>query len=220
MFKEKHHVIFLPGLHDQHCFNKKIAGLLPRFWDDRGFPLHVVEPHWEEGESFQQKLEIVVAKVDEFTAENKKTSIMGYSAGVCLAFSSYAVRRNDLIAGIGVMGRVAEGNDVSPSLAKAAKSSPAFRNGVLQFEKYYEPTLYPNDRKKLLTIRALWDEAVPPSTVHLKGGENLLAPMIEHIFGGLFVLTFYAQVLQKFLEKTDKNFSRSKSYSLNRFYKK
>lgn len=199
----EHHIVYIPGLNDQHWLNKSFLKLLPLFWDPKQFPIHIFYPHWEEGNSFQEKLLLITETVDDLTSRYERVSIIGQSAGGSAALNTFVVRINDLAAAVNVTGRLAEGKDVAPTLNEAAKKSPSFRKSVNEFEKLYEPTLFPEDRKRILTIRPRWDEVVPTSTVAVNGAKNLVVPAGEHMIGGMLIMSKYAFIIQNFLRRLD-----------------
>lgn len=199
---KEHHIVYIPGLRDQSV-GKHLVKLLPHFWDNRGFPIHVVFPHWEEGNFFAPKLNKITEQVDQLISEGHRVSIIGQSAGGSAGLNAFCLRKEVLAAAINVTGRLKAGINVRPTLEKAASKSPAFKESVLLFERGNEPDLAEKDRKRVLTIRPWWDEVVPASTVSLQGAINLVAPMVEHSLGGIYIMSIYSRVLQDFLRSFD-----------------
>lgn len=197
---KEHHIVYAPGLNDQNPLNKRLTAVIPKFWKPYGFHGHSVSPHWEEGKSFGPKLETIVNKVDMLLDQGHKVSLIGFSAGGSAVLNAFAERRKEIHGVVNVAGRVREGIQVFPSLDDAAKYSPAFKESVLLFERKNEPTFSASDRKKIMTIRPWWDEAVPASTVDIHDAFNTTAPIIEHVLGGNFILTVYAKKLLYFLK--------------------
>jgi len=196
---KEHHVIYVPGLHDQHPINKNLTRFVPLFWKPYGFQGHIVAPHWEEGKEFAPKLKRILAKIDELADQGHIVSLIGQSAGGSAVMNAYSERRNMINGVVDVTGRLREGENVSPSLEVAARSSPAFAESVLLFERKNEPTLSNQDRKKIMTIRPFWDEVVPATTVPLEGATNLVAPIPEHSIGGIAMCTIFAKRILYFL---------------------
>jgi len=73
---KEHHVVYVPGLHDQHPLNRNLAKLLPLFWKSHGFYGHVVTPHWEEGNRFAPKLALITVEVDRLASERHTVFII------------------------------------------------------------------------------------------------------------------------------------------------
>ena len=61
-----------------------------------------------------------------------------------------------------------------------------------------ETSLIKNDRKKIMTVRALFDELVPDNTSYVIGANNKRLKTIEHVFSIWIGLSFY-KPLTKFL---------------------
>lgn len=200
--KAEHHIVYIPGLKDQ-SIGKHLVKLLPRFWDNRGFPIHVVFPHWEEGTTFTPKLNKITEQIDQLISDDHRVSVIGQSAGGSAGLNAFCLRKDVMEAAINVTGRLREGMNVRPTLEEAASKSPAFKESVLLFERENEIGLTGKDRKRVLTIRPWWDEVVPAATVPLQGATNLVAPMVEHSLGGIYVMSVYSKVLQDFLKRFD-----------------
>lgn len=202
---KQHHVIYVPGLRDTWIINKAIIKVLPFFWEPQGIHIHVFSPHWEQGTRFAPKLKQLTDKIDSLVKQGHKVSLVGQSAGGSATLNAFCIRKSVVHRIINSTGRLRAGNNVWPSLKQAAKISPAFKESVLLFEKKNEPTLTKVDRKRILTIRPLWDETVPASTVPLDGATNLIAPIIEHSLGGIFIVSFYSKVMLDFLKEDVKS---------------
>jgi len=202
MSKERH-IIYVPGLRDQHLFNKSLARLYPLVWKPQGFHFHTISPHWEEGISFTPKLKMITNKIDELSVGANHIYLLGVSAGGSAVLNAFSQRR-DLISGVvNVVGRLRAGVNVKPSLDKATKISPACRESILSFENQNEPTLSEVDRRKVMTLRPVWDETVPKSTVSLKGAKNIVVPMVEHSLGGIAIMTIFSPMIVKFFKGLD-----------------
>ena len=62
------------------------------------------------------------------------------------------------------------------------------------FEKN-EPKLSREDRKKIMTVRALFDELVPDETSWIKGATNKKINSVEHMFSIWIGLSFYKPLI-------------------------
>ena len=192
------HVIYVPGLRDQRFINKLLIKIISLFWKAQGFKFHIISPRWEEGKSFLPKLKLITDKIDELSG--KTVYLIGQSAGGSAVLNAYSQRKSEIAGVVNSTGRLRKGENVRPSLDHAARFSPAFKESVLLFENTNESTLTSKDRKKIVTIKPLWDETVPSSTVALKGATNITVPVVEHGFGGFFIVTLYSPVLAKLLK--------------------
>ncbi len=97
-------------------------------------------------------------KIDELSDKEYEISLFGQSAGGTAVLNAYIERKNKIV---NICGRLRKGKNVFPSLETAAKGNPAFVESVLLFENQNEKKLTTEDRKKILTIKPLWDGVVP-----------------------------------------------------------
>lgn len=196
---KEHHIIYVPGLHDQLFINKGLTKMLPPIWRLHGFTTHIVYPHWEEGNSFQPKLRKILQEIDELHNLGYKVSLVGQIAGGNAVLNAFTERRNIVSGVVNICGRIRAGENVRPTLEHAGRHSQAFIESVSMFEKDNEPTLTDQDRKKIMTIRPLWDETVPSSTVSIRGAKNIVIPSVEHSLSGILACTVYSGITLGFL---------------------
>lgn len=175
-------IIFVPGLGDS---NSLLNWLVKRFEKDE-FVVFIHPAPWEsKSESFKEKLKRLVSVIDELKGE---VYLFGISAGGSLVLNAYLQRKSQITGVVNLFGRLKSSG--VPSLNLAAKDYAAFKESVLTFEKL-EPTLTSSDRKKILTMKALFDEIVPVSTMSLRDSTNLQIPTIEHNLSIFIGLLFY-----------------------------
>lgn len=190
---KEHHIIYVPGLHDQLFLNKSLTNVIPYIWRLHGFATHIVYPHWEEG-SFRPKLQKILKEIDDLYNLGHRVSLVGQSAGGSAVLNAFSERR-DIISGVvNICGRMRAGENVKPTLNLAGRYSPAFIESVKLFEEINEPTLTDQDRRKIMTIRPLWDETVPKSTVPINGAKNTVLPSVEHSLSGILACTVYSGI--------------------------
>lgn len=196
----QHHIIYVPGLHDQHVFNRSLTKFLPRVWKSYGFYGHILAPHWEEGSSFRPKLDKIVRKIDTLSKQGHIVSLIGQSAGGSAVLNAFCERKKVVNGVINATGRLRKDEHIHPSLLTAARRSRAFGESVLLFEHVNERSLSEKDLQKIMTIRPFWDEIVPASTVPLVGATNRVIPVPEHSLGGIYIVIFFAKQLFDFLQ--------------------
>jgi|SRR3989344_3301891 len=189
---QEHRVIIGPGL------DGRIGGIkwLTRNWQEKyGFHPEATSITWKDGEHFAPKLKQITDLIDQFAEKDDLISLVGCSVSGSAMLNAF-VERKELIHRV-----VNNGGFVRPGTAKnfrsfslRSKVSPAFRASVLRFAEL-EPTLTAADRKKILTVRPLWEELVPPETVVIQGAINATVPMVEHILGIVTALVKYDPVI-------------------------
>lgn len=190
---DRHYVIVVPGLGDRD----RLVSYAVKHWKQYGIIPYVHLAPWKKKEVLSAKLERLVSLVDKLSKKGT-VSLMGISAGGSMVLNAYAKRKSRIRAVINVCGRLKCGENVFPSLDFAAKGNPTFRESVLFCDKSRQ-VLKKKDRKRVLTLRAWYDEVVPGSTTVLKGAINKRMPIVEHNAAIMFALSMYKKEIINFL---------------------
>lgn len=192
----RHHLIVVPGLSgDNFLFSKVVNS-----WKRYGFIPHVHDVGWKDGEeSFKPKLQRLVKQIDELYRDSNTISFIGTSAGGSAVLNALCERKNKIYKVVNICGRLRTGKNVSPTLGAAAKNSKAFYESVIMCEEKTK-TLGEMDRKKILTVRALFDEIVPTSTTTLTGAKNIQIISIGHVLSIASAMTIYPRSIIDFLK--------------------
>ena len=192
---KKHIVIVVPGLGDETTKIKWATA----HWKKHGLKPVVHNIGWKKGEKhFKPKLNRLISQIDRFTKNGNRVSLVGTSAGSSAVMNAYIARRGKISKAISVCGRLKQGEEKGfRSFESRTAISLAFRESILMFEQN-ETSLIKNDRKKIMTIRALFDELVPDKTSYILGANNKKIKTIEHVFSIWISLSFYKPLI-KFL---------------------
>jgi hypothetical protein len=183
----------------------KINGLkfLTRSWPERYnlFP-EVTEIVWRDAEGLESKLNKVTNLIDNLIKNGNIISLIGCSASGSLMLNAFIERKDVVQKVINLDGFLRPGKAKGyRSFGERSAQSRAFRESVLRFERL-EPELTLVDRKKILTVRPLFDELVPPETVVVEGALNKQILMVEHVLSIATALIVYDPVIM-FLESND-----------------
>ena len=193
---QEHKVIICPGLDGR---TKNIEWLTKNWPEKYGLQPIIVPIIWKDGEHFEPKLRLVTDLIDQFAAKDDKISLIGCSAGGSAMLNAFAERKKVISHVVNNSGFCRPGNRQGfRSFTTRTAVNPAFKESILRFAKL-ELTLTPADRKKILTVRPLFDELVPPETVVIQGAFNYQVPMIEHVLGIATALVKFDPVI-KFLK--------------------
>ncbi len=130
--------------------------------------------------------------------KKQKISLAAFSAGGCFALNAFIIYPNDILKIALVCSRLIEGSGTHPSLEWAAKSSPLFKASVLAAEKNTNQ-LTSQQKKRILTLTALWDEIVPKETSSIGGATNCQVNSIEHVLSIWLTMTIWPNVFLEFL---------------------
>lgn len=192
---ESVHVVVIPGLGNE--IQKHIWA--SDRWKKFGIIPHVFDAKWKTEENgFKQKLDEALRLVDSLIKTDKKVSIIGNSAGSSLAINIFGERRGKIHRVVVNCGRVRTGDWPWFTFDQAAASSPSFRESVLRSE-HIIPKLSGTERRKILTLRPLFDEIVPPWTVPIAGATNEITPSVEHVVTIALNMTLLSGRVIKFL---------------------
>jgi len=189
---QEHKVIIGPGLGGDL---KNIFRLTKNWQEKYGLQPITVPIIWKDGKLFSPKLKQITDLIDRFANHGDEVSLVGCSASGSAMLNAFIERKDKIHRVVNNGGFLRPGNRTGyRSFEKRSAQSPAFRESVLRFVEL-EPTLAPADRAKILTVRPLWDELVPPETVVISGAMNTTVPMIEHVLGLGLALVKYDPVI-------------------------
>src|SRR3989338_11293353 len=189
---QEHKVIIGPGM------DGRVNGIdwLTKNWPEKyGLQPIMVPIAWKDGEPFAPKLKQITDLIDRLADQGDQISLVGCSASGSAMLNAFMARKKQIYRVVN------NGGFLRPGTAKGFRSfnqrtaaSLAFRESVLRFAEL-EPTLTAADRAKILTVRPLWDELVPPETVVISGAMNMTVPIIEHVLGLGLALVKYGPVI-------------------------
>lgn len=191
------YVIIIPGLGNGVIKHEWASNS----WKEFGIVPHVFDAKWRiEENGFQPKLDRALKLVDSLTNKNSRISIVGNSAGSSFALNLYNERKKQISRVIINCGRVRDGDWPWFTFDQATKSSPSFKESVLRAQQL-EKTLTRNDKQKILTLRPLFDEVVPPFTVPILGAKNVVTLSIEHSLSIALNMTLFKRRIINFILK-------------------
>jgi pimeloyl-ACP methyl ester carboxylesterase len=191
----EHHVIIVPGLgngvgkHEWATKNWEHYGLIP----------HVFDAQWTISEpDLQSKLANAIKLVDELYSPTTLVSLVGNSAGSSFVLNVFHRRKEKIHKVVINCGRVRKGDWPWFTFRQATASSPSFKESVIESEKALQ-TLSSKERKKILTLRPIFDEVVPPATVPVEGATNEVIPSIGHVLSIALNMTMLSGRIRRFL---------------------
>lgn len=173
--EKSHVVLIIPGLGDY----KRLHEIATYHWKKHGLTPIVETSNWKSAETLQEKIQRYSLLINLLHEKENKIDILGGSAGGSLALLVFHENSDKIEKAVNLNGRLRAGNYKVRSLENASKNSSSFRESVMTFEKI-EPELSENERKRILTIRALVDEVVPGDTVSVADAKNIRSFIPEH----------------------------------------
>ncbi|MFA9288568.1 MAG: hypothetical protein ACEQSA_01680 [Weeksellaceae bacterium] len=190
---KNHHLIVVPGLNGSNFLFQAILKLLQLY----GYQVTVFEPHWKTSEALEIKISRLNKAIKDID-HNNKLSLLGTSAGGSLVINVFSKQNKRIHKVVNVCGRLRAGKNVKPTLKNASKRSKSFEQSVLLCEAE-QKNLSQNAKSNILTIRPLFDEIVPTSTVSIEGAVNKQIIAIEHMISIILALTMYFNIIDQFL---------------------
>lgn len=150
--------------------------------------VHIYRVGWRNNrESYEQKMEKFLDVVNKVADQFGPVSLGGISASGSFMLNAYMEMPDKIKKVISVCGRLRVGKGVFPPMDLAAIGSHAFYESVVCSEEN-QRRMTEGDRRKFMTLSALFDEQVPHSTSTLTGARNLKIPMIGHIFSQAYAI--------------------------------
>lgn len=187
-------IIVVPGLGDGGRF---FRFMVKNWW--RMFPIEVHAFGWrDKGAKLIDKQNSLLQRIDALTKDGRKIYLIGISAGGSAVLNAFMARRLVVSGVVNVCGRLREGVGVHPTLKKAARTSEIFAQSVKSCERELS-SLTNSDLEKILTIRPIYDEIVPTSTVGIEGATNIIIPSFFHGVGIRCSMIFLRNKIINFL---------------------
>lgn len=191
------HIIIIPGL------GNSVGNLIwaTNNWRNRGVIPHVFDARWKiEESSLELKLNRAIKLVDDLHSQGKRISLLGNSAGSSFVINMFNTRPNKIHKVIINCGRVRSGDWPWFTFDQASASSPSFRESVILSESILSK-MSDGDKKKIMTLRPLFDEIVPPSTLTIPGATNEVIPSIGHVLSITINVTLNSNKIISFLKE-------------------
>jgi len=199
MNSANNHLIIIPGL------GNTVAQLVwaTAGWQKYGIVPHVFDAKWRvEENGFSEKLARATSFVDSLVGKNNTISLLGNSAGSSFVLNLFGKRKKQIHRVIINCGRVRGGDSPWFTFDQATASSPSFRESVIRAQEL-EKILTTEDRKKIMTLRPLFDEVVPSSTVPIRGAKNIVTFSVEHTISIALTMTLFQGYIIDFIRNKD-----------------
>ena len=189
-------LLIIPGLGDDVRYTKFLTGNWEKKYNIKS---HVVAfGWWGDSNKFNERFEKMKKYLDDFIEKNENVSILGISAGGSAAINLFSQKKDKLRYAVIVCGRLHDSNLRSMWYLRK-KDLGVFEESIKLCEKNIDQ-LSEGDKKRILTIRPLYDEIVPVRTMTIKGAENKRINSVQHMVSISLALTLYSGIIAKFLK--------------------
>ena len=194
---KKQHILIIPGLGDDRWALK----FQTRKWEVK----YNIVPHvwvfgWQATNStFEKQLRITQEEVNSLVAKYGKISLLGTSAGGSAVINLYSNNKDKIEKVICVCARLKNANVTQrPYLPK--KKLDLFIESIKTCEKNIA-RLTSNDKKKIMTIRPIYDDVVPVRTMSIDRATNYKIFGLQHILNIYLAVTWRSKIIADFIKR-------------------
>lgn len=189
-------LLIIPGLGDDVSYTK----FLVKGWEKKyGIKTHVVAFGWEgSADKFDERFLEMNKKLDELIDKNENVSVLGISAGGSAAINLFSKRKHKIKKVITVCGRLSDIN-IKPSWKNNNNSYRILKPSIKLCEEN-TAKLSIQDKKRILTLRPIYDDIVPIRTMTIEGAINKKVNSMQHMISIFLIMTLYSKTIVKFLE--------------------
>jgi pimeloyl-ACP methyl ester carboxylesterase len=190
---KQHHVIYLPGIGDHR---PRGQDAIIKKWKLYGLNAHYFFINWIDKEPFAPKLKRMVELVDDLAAKGHTVSLVGISAGASAAVNVYCERPDKISGVVFICGKLTGSRKINPNYYR---NNPAFYDSLEQAQKSLEK-LSADDKKKMLSLHAIFDEVVYTRYTKVPGIASRTVPSFLHIPTIFLAITIYKNLTINFLK--------------------
>jgi len=190
-----HQVLVIPGLGN----NISSYQWATKSWSKFGLEPHIFDVSWgEKNDTLKGKIEKAERVLKILSQSNQKVSLVGCSAGCSLAINLFQRNKKFIDKVVLNCGRIRDTDLPWFSFEKATEKSPAFKESVLSSQKIVA-RLCKDEKEKIMTLRAKFDELVPADSIVIEGATNTVVPSLEHMLTITLNLTLWKKKIFDFL---------------------
>lgn len=192
------HVIYVPGVGDTNPEIQRWAVNLWKWW---GVDAELFQIKWAENAEWQTKLASLLSRIDELKAKDKSVALVGASAGGSAVINAYAARKTNIAGVVTLCAKLKNPSDIGP---KYRNANPPLIASVTDSDKALL-AFDAEDRARILTRRALYDEVVTTKTDSMvEGARNQIIPTPFHALTIGLQLIFGAPGFLRFLKRQNR----------------
>ena len=173
--------------------------IIIKIWKTFQINVHYHPLHWTDSRSFEIKLKEIVALIDNLKNSGYTVSLVGVSAGASAAPNTFAMRKDVVNAVVCICGKINSPETISDN---TYKKNPSFKESLALLSDSLR-TLNHLDRKKILSLRPLYDGVVPISDTYIEGATNTIFPSIGHAISVAYADTIGSFQIARFIKTTN-----------------
>ena len=189
----KLNVIYIPGLGDN---NPTVQAKAVAVWKRYGVDPELFQMDWADDEPWKSKFDKLLARIDEVASGGQKVALVGVSAGAGAVINAYAARKDKIVGAVCILGKINNPQEIGD---KYRDRNPSFIESAYAVPESLEK-LGAEERKRIMSRYAVYDEIVPKEDSQIKGAKNQTLPGFFHAPTIAFQLVFGAPAFIKFLK--------------------
>ncbi|OGK39905.1 hypothetical protein A3A74_05475 [Candidatus Roizmanbacteria bacterium RIFCSPLOWO2_01_FULL_35_13] len=190
-----HILLLVPGLGNYD----RILKFWTKVFTKDDFKIIVCNVDWKKGErNFEDKINIVENRIVELVSKKHEVSVMGLSAGGSIALAAFHALNKKVRFAVTVCSCLKLNYDNTKREKEIFELFPSYRKAVQFFENTVLPELTLEEKKRILTIRPIFDEIVPVQTMIIEGANNFRLFLARHI-SLYIILFFFSSYIFKFI---------------------
>lgn len=192
------HIIYIPGLGDAPGSRSLRFQLWAvRQWQRLGVESELIPMDWAGKETWQDKLDRVLLRIDTLHAQGKRVGLVCSSAGALVAVNAYAARQKEVVGMVAIAGKINRPEAIGDSYTV---KNPALLPAAYACELALA-RLKPGARRRIQSRYALLDEVVPSADSHVPGAHNRHLIAAGHAVTIATQLVFGAPSFVRFLRR-------------------
>jgi dienelactone hydrolase len=188
-----HHVLYVPGLGDHNSHGQETV---PQRWGKYGVAGHYAPMLWNDKQPFAPKLQRLVDKIDELSADGSAVSLVGASAGASAVLLALAARPNKVVGVVCICGKVNHPETIGRN---RYIENPAFETAMIDLQKAL-PEITAKYASRIMSIHPLYDGTVAVRDTIIPGAREKTILGIGHALSIFGALVFRSGMIIRFLK--------------------
>ena len=183
--KRQHHIIYIPGIHDDRL---KVQSFLVSLWRVYGVRGHCHEMPCFGPEPYEPKFKSLLERIDRYSSQGHRISLVGASAGASAAINAYVERRNAIGGLAYICGKINAPETVSK---RTYSNNPAFETSMYKLQDSLKE-LTVEDKARMHSFYTPADQVVPYEATVIPGVAESKLPALRHGQTIIYSLSFGA----------------------------
>lgn len=189
--RNRHSVIYVPGLGDEHDRGQSLA---LKLWNFYGLKAECFRIGWAGNTPFDEKLKKLHSRVKALSQVGT-VSLVGASAGATAVINEFSFGQNDIHRMVCIAGKLKNFDTITD---QTYAHNPNFRRSIELVPESLQK-LSDTDRGNILTLVPASDNIVPVQDAVIDGVESREIPVQGHAFAIGYALTIGSKLIADFL---------------------